>query len=402
MTPKSIKGEYNEPPWNNLAEFTNPNGKFESNVDGRLTFVPKLLPPTFKYDHEIIALLAEAERKVGELKGRTSGLENLHILIRAHLKKDAVISSKIEGTLASLEDLNVHEVIGDIGKKDGENTRLKEVVNYVIALEASLKQIRHSDQRVSLDMLKNAHNTLMTGVRGGDKKPGEIRVQQNWIINTHRITQEIIYTPPSPENISVLLKNLEDFFHSDNKGMSMLIQCAVMHYQFEAIHPFLDGNGRIGRLLLPLILCEKEIMPEPLLYLSSYFDEHLEQYYGGLLSVSQKSTWSDWIKFFLRAFIEQADETTRSIQKMSILLKKYKEILLKKNVSGNAVLLMERLFSNPYVTIPKAAQFLDVTYPSAKNAVMALVEANILEQTNIRYKSKIFVAVEVEKTINVD
>ncbi len=402
MTSKIIKGRYNKPPWSNLGKFTKPNGKFEDNSDGDPTFVPQMLPPTFTYDHELVMLLAEAERKVGELKGRGAELENPHILIRAHLKKEAVLSSKIEGTLASLEDLNRQEAIGDIDKKDAGDKRLKEVVNYVIALEESLGQIRESGQHVSLGMLKKAHKTLMTGVRGSDKKPGEMRDQQNWIIKTRGTTQEIIYTPPPPEKISDLLGNLEEFFQGNNEGMPMLIRCAVMHYQFEAIHPFLDGNGRIGRLLLPLILCEKGTMPEPLLYLSAYFDEHSDQYYGGLLAVSQKSKWREWIKFFLRAFIRQADGTTRSIQKLSGLMKKYKAILLKKNVSGNAVLLMDHLFSNPYVTIPKASLFLGVTYPSAKNAVMALVEAGILKQTSIRHRSKVFVADEVEKAISVD
>lgn len=402
MKPKVIKGRYNKPRWSSLGGFTKPNGKFEDGEGGQPVFVPRMLPPTFAYGRELVLLLAEAERKVGELKGRGSELENPHILIRAHLKKEAVLSSKIEGTLASLEDLNRQEAIGDIDKKDAADKRLWEVVNYVDALEESLDQVRGSGQRVSLDMLRKAHEKLMRGVRGGDKSPGEFRDQQNWIIRTRGTAHEIIYAPPPPEKVSALLGNLEEFFQGDNEGMPVLIQCAVMHYQFEAIHPFRDGNGRIGRLLLPLILCEKGTLPEPLLYLSAYFDEHHDQYYGGLLAVSQKSKWSEWIKFFLRAFIEQADETIRSIQKLLVLMKEYRVLLLNKNASGNAVILMERLFSNPYVTIPKASQLLSVTYPSAKNAVMALVKAGILEQTDIRYRSKVFVAGEIEKAIRVD
>ena len=143
-------------------------------------------------------------------------------------------------------------------------------------------------------------------------------------------------------------------------------------------------------------------MPEPLLYLSAYFDTHLDAYYGGLLAVSQKSQWSDWIKFFLKAFIEQSDETTRSIQRLSALVKKYKKILLDKNASVNSIVLMEHMFSNPYITIPHASKFLNVAYPAAKNAVMTLVDMNILKQTNIPHRSKVFVADEIEKTLNVD
>lgn len=400
MSPAFIKERYNDLPWRNLDEFTKPNGTFKTNA--HMTFIPKVLPPTFTYDHEMFMLLAKAERSVGELKGRGSELENPHILIRAYLKREAVLSSKIEGTLASLEDLNVQEAVGAIDAKSAEHMRLKEVINYVVALESALEQIRSSGKRVGIGMLKEAHKKLMTNVRGGDKRPGKIRNRQNWIIKTQGTIQEIIYTPPPPEEVSALLGNLKEFLRGDDMDMPTLIRCAVAHYQFEAIHPFSDGNGRVGRLLLPLILCEKGIMPEPLLYLSAYFDEHHDQYYNGLLAVSQKSEWCNWIKFFLKAFIEQADETLHSIRKLSALNKKYKSMLLEKNSSGNAVLLVDRLFSNPYITIPAASQFLGITYPSAKNAIMALVESHILVQTNILHRSKIFVASEVEQTIGVD
>ena len=401
MSTRTIKDEYNEPPWSNLSKFTKPNGKFEANRDGQRTFVPHDLPPAVTYDHEVIRLLAMAERKVGELKGKGSELENPHILIRAYLKKEAVLSSKIEGTLASLKDLNKQEAVGSIGKKNTDNLRLREVINYVNALEESLDTIQNSEQRVDLDMLKKAHKKLLTGVRGHDKKPGKFRDQQNWVTVTSGTKRKIVYTPPLPERVPTLLENLEEFFQEDHENLSVLIQCAVMHYQFEAIHPFLDGNGRIGRLMLPLVLCEKEILPEPLLYLSAYFDRHREQYYGGLLKVSQKSQWREWIKFFLRAFIEQANEAIDNIQKLVALMRKYKKILRTRNTSSNVVLLMEHLFSNPYITIPRATQFLNVTYPSAKNTVMMLVETGILKQTDIRYKSKVFIAEEIEEILNV-
>ena len=395
-----IKDGYNEALWNNLDEFTKPNGKIDIDKHSMRTFIPRDLPPSVTYDHEVVMLLAKAERKVGELMGKGSEMENLHILIRTYLKKEAVLSSKIEGTLASLNDLNKQEAVGNITKMDAENLRLREVINYVHALEKSLTALQNSKRRVGLDMLKEAHKELMQGVRGHDKNPGEFRDQQNWIIKIRGSKREIVYTPPSPEKIPALLENLEEFFQTDYKHLSVLIQCAVMHYQFEAIHPFLDGNGRIGRLMLPLVLYEKGILPVPLLYMSSYFDKHREQYYGGLLEVSQKSNWRDWIKFFLTAFIEQSSEAIDNIQNLVTLMRKYKVLLRKKNTSSNVILLMEHLFANPYITIPKAKQFLSITYPSAKNAVMVLVEADILKQTDIRYRSKVFVAEEIEEAIN--
>ncbi len=402
MHTKFVKDDYNDQEWSNKNKFTKPNGIFEPNRQNHTTFVPTKLPPSFFYDHELVMLLAKAERKVGELKGKGSELSNPYILVRAYLKREAVLSSKIEGTLASLEDLNKHEAVGNIGKSESEHLRLREVLNYVSALEKSLAKIRDGKRKVDLDLIKEAHKELLTGVHGEDKSPGEFRKTQNWIVTIKGTTQEINYTPPSPEKIPELLDNLQAFFQTNHDSMSALIQCAIIHYQFESIHPFLDGNGRIGRLLLPLILYEKRLLPEPLLYLSAYFDKYQQEYYNGLLAVSQKSKWREWIKFFLKAFAEQADETIKSIQKLLDLQKKYKDVIRQQNTSSNVLLLAEHLFANPYITIPNAMKFLDVTYPTAKNVVMTLVNVGILTQTNIVYKSKVFLAEEIEENLNVE
>ncbi len=400
MIVESVKDRYNEPVWN-LDEFTKPNGIFVSNQKNQITFLPTKLPPTIDYDGELIMLLAKAERKIGELKGKGNELANPNILIRAYLKREAVLSSKIEGTLASLEDLNRQEAIGNIGKNEMDHLGLKEVRNYVDALENSLDKIKGGKQ-VDLDLLRDAHKKLLKGVRGEDKHPGRFRDGQNWIVKRQGTISEIIYTPPPPEKILELLNNLQTFFQADHDAISPLVQCAIIHYQFEAIHPFLDGNGRIGRLLLPLILYEKGLLPQPLLYLSAFFDKHREEYYNGLLEVSQKSRWSEWIKFFLQAFSSQADETIKNIQKLSDLRKKYVVTLKDRNASSNAIFLMEYLFNNPYITIPNAGKFLRITYPAAKNTVMALVNAGILKQTDIKFTSKVFLAEEIEENLTVD
>ena len=400
MSSNSVIGKYNEPTWDS-SKFTKPNGSFETNIDNQLTFVPNLLPPNISYDNELIMLLARAERKVGELKGKGDELKNLHILIRAYLKREAILSSKIEGTLASLKDLNKQEAVGNIGEKMARSLRLREVINYVNALESALEEIKKPNHIIDLNVVKTAHKILMTRVRGHDKNPGEFRVQQNWIVETQGTKQKIIYTPPPPEKILDLLKNLETFIQSEHKQTSALVQCAIIHYQFEAIHPFLDGNGRIGRLLLPLMLYKKGLLPKPLLYLSAYFDKYQNEYYKGLLTISQKNKWRDWINFFLRAFEEQADETIKNIQTLTDLEKQYKETLIEQNASTKAVILMEHMFENPYTTIPRAMEFLKVTYPSAKNTVMTLVDAGILRQTDISYRSKVFLAREIEEALDV-
>ena len=400
MSAGIIKDGYNEPQWSNIGRFTKPNGRFEANSDGQPTFVPRKLPPTVRYDRELAALLVKAERKVGELKGKGSELENPHILTRAYLKKEAVLSSKIEGTAASLRDLNRQEAVGNVSRRDADRLRLGEVINYVNALGDSLKTMRETGRSVNMDVLRAAHRILMDGVRGRDREPGEFRDQQNWVIRTRGVRREIVYTPPPPEKISALLENLEEFIQTDDESLSVLIQCAILHYQFEAIHPFIDGNGRIGRLLIPLVLYEKRIMPEPMLYLSAYFDRHRERYCGGLLAVSQKSGWLEWIKFFLMAFIEQADEAMANIQRMMALMRRYKHALHKRSAGGNVVFLMESLFSNPYVAIPNAARFLGVTYPSAKSAVVTLVDEGILQPADMHYRGKVFVAAEIEDALN--
>jgi len=400
MRSRSIKLGFNDLVWD-TSRFTKPNGIFDSNQQNQKTFIPHDLPPSITYDSEFIMLLAKAERKVGELKGKGDELANPHILIKAYLKQEAVLSSKIEGTLTSLEDLNKHEAIGNIGKDDADFLRLREVLNYVKALEVSMVAMRKGRQ-VTLDLIKNAHKMLLDNVRGEDKSPGEFRCKQNWIVRTTGRRSKIVYTPPPPEKLSVLLDSLQTFIQTTHDEIPVLVQCAMIHYQFEAIHPFLDGNGRIGRLILPLILYEKGLLPRPLLYLSAYFDRHLQEYYDELLDISRQSKWDDWIKFFLQAFAEQSDKTIKGIQKIADLQKSYKNLLRGQTRSSNALFLMEHLFENPYITIPGAAVFLKISYPAAKKTIMTLVDAGILNPVDIAHRSKVFLAKEIEAILDID
>ena len=200
------------------------------------------MPPKFRIAPKLITLLIKAERKVAELKGKGAEFENPHILVRLYLKRDAVLSSKIEATLASLEDLNKHEAIGNIDYNDIHKLRLNEVINYVTAFESSLKMIKKSDQQINLNIIKMAHKILMTKVRGQDQHPDEFRTQQNLIVSTTGTRQKIIYMLPPPKKILILLGNLEKFIQTSDVQISPLIQCAIIHYQFEAIPPFLDVN----------------------------------------------------------------------------------------------------------------------------------------------------------------
>lgn len=381
-----------------FGECTKPNGSIKLSRKGHQTFVPADLPPVFDYDQDMILLLAKVERTMGELKGKGSWLKNPHILLRAYLKREAVVSSRIEGTLASLEDLNRYEMLG-IGKVFAERLRLQEVVNHVAATEWALEKIRIGRHEIDLDLIREAHKILMKDVRGQEQGTGEFRDRQNWIVETGKKRNRIIYTPPPPEIVPRLLCEFEKFCKAMHDDIPVVIQCAMIHYQFEAIHPFGDGNGRIGRLLILLMLSKRGLLPEPLLYLSAFFDLHLTQYYCGLLEVSRKSDWNTWIKFFLQALAVQSADALDSIEKLAKLHEKYRQVLHNRNASGNAIALMEYLFENPYINIPIARKYLNVSYPAAKGTVMALVSAGILMPTDIPHRSKIFVAAEIETSL---
>ncbi len=394
---RNVKDTFNEPIPDGFEGYTNPNGSIKTSRGGMRTFVPADLPPIFDYDQELALLLAGAERAVGELKGMGSSLKNPHILLRAYLKREAVVSSKIEGTLASIEDLNKYEVLG-IGKVFAERLRLQEVVNHVVALEWALKKIRSDGHEIDQDLILGAHKILMDGVHGQEKNPGKFRDRQNAIAQTRGLRSKIIYTPP-PEIIPKLIQRLEKFCKAVHDDIPVLIQCALIHYQFEAIHPFGDGNGRIDRLLVLLMLCKRDLLPEPLLYLSAFFDAHLPEYYGGLLEVSRKSEWGAWVKFFLRAVAVQTTDAIYNIKRLGDLHAKYRRILHDRKASRNAVKLADILFENPYVSIPLAKKYLGVSYPTAKGTVDTLVGAGILAPTDIPHRSKIFAAPEIEASL---
>ena len=398
MKDENVKGKRNDPVPIGLEKYTKPNGSLVVNNNNQLAFVPKDLPPSVAYDREMIMLLAEAERRVGELKGKGDELKNPHILLGSYLRREAVLSSRIEGTLASLDDLNRYEVVGNVGIGNVDSLRLLEVINYVHALELALKRVGEGDQEIDLSIIREAHKILMTRVRGQEKSPGEFRNRQNWVM----FREKVVYAPPPTETVPALLRSLETFIQEEHGDIPVLVQCAMIHYQFEAIHPFRDGNGRIGRLLLPLILHKKGLLPEPLLYISSFFDRHLEEYYGGLLEVSRRSRWNRWIKFFLRAFAVQAEETISSVKRLVYLQRHYSNILHQRNASGNAVFLMENLFKNPYVTVPDAKKILGISYQSASGVITALVKAGILYRTDIVSRSRVFLAGEIEEALSTE
>ncbi len=381
------------------AAFANPNGTFVENDDGYETFIPKALPPRIEYDRHTLTLAVEAHTKLGQLSGIGELLPNPDLLIRPYISREAVLSSKIEGTQASIMDIFQFEAEGKTEPKEDEQVkRIKEVVNYIHSLDTCLKQV--ATEPISLEMIRDAHRILMSNVRGQERTPGKFRQVQNWIGKEGSRIDDAIYVPPSPEKLNEKLSEIESFVQDPTAGIPVLIQCALIHYQFEAVHPFADGNGRIGRLLIPLILAERNLLSRPLLYLSAYFEKNRTMYYNHLLDVSQNSNWIAWIRFFLKGVIEQASNAVDSVRKLTRLRTAYEERLRKKKASGNEIQLMTFLFANPIISIPGAANFLGVMYPTAKLAITKLQEMGILEELGQSKRGKLFKANDILGVLN--
>ncbi len=321
-------------------------------------------------------------------------MPNPHLLISPYLKREAVLSSKIEGTQASILDVFRYEAGGMVGGKEQEEKRIIEVVNYINALDKCLFDVRKGAQ-IDLQMIKNAHKILMRSVRGQELQPGEFRTIQNWIGTEGTKIEDATYVPPPSEYVNELMVGLEQFIQNPPGRIPILLQCAMIHYQFEAIHPFSDGNGRIGRLLIPVLLAQRKLLDHPLLYLSVFIERNKGEYYSLLLNISQKNAWIEWIRFFLYGVITQANDAINNIQRLVALKDTYEKKLISKKASGSATRLVDYLFSNPIITIPRAADYLQITYPPAKNALESLKEMGILIEQNDTRRGRMFVAHEI-------
>lgn len=374
--------------------FAKPFGKLIKNKEGHLAFLPNVLPPTINYDESLTALISEASLQLGNLSGIGKSIPNPHLLIRPYLTREAVLSSRIEGTQASILDVFRYKGGGMAGREEREEKRIIEVANYVDALEECLRDVRKG-RRIDRRMFKGVHKKLMQGVRGEELQPGEFRTVQNWIGEEGTPIEDATYLPPPPEYIDQLLADLEHFIQNPPGRIPIVVQCAILHYLFEAIHPFRDGNGRIGRLLIPVLLAQRKVLEQPLLYLSVYIERNKPRYYSLLLSVSQRSTWVEWLRFFLYGVIAQANDAVDNIRQLVELKAKYDQKLSNKKASGSATRLVDYLFSNPITSIPTAAEYLEITYPPAKNALESLKEMGILSEQRDRQRGRMFIAHEI-------
>ena len=368
-----------------------PCGRVEQTVEGQPAFVPDPLPREVALSSSTVFLLDKATRAVGTLAGVAETLANPHLLIRPFIRREAVLSSKIEGTQASLSDLFMFEA----SRERLERGDVREVTNYVRALEYGITLLESLP--LSTRFVNEIHEHLLTGVRGEDKMPGQLRPWPVWIGNAGTPIEDSRYIPPPAIHIPNLLADWESFVNEDLE-MPPLVQCALMHYQFEAIHPYMDGNGRIGRLLITLFLCAKGVVPKPLLYLSAYFEKNRDVYYDQLFRVSLTGEFEPWIRFFLQGAEEQASDALVRSRRVRDLQERYKEALQQERASANALRLLDHLFVNPYVTAPIAQTVLDLTYAGARGVLQRLEGAGILSALDLTWP-KMYVAREILKAI---
>lgn len=361
-------------------------GKLLHTPQGYEAFVPAPLPPKLNLDWDLSRSIADAERALGNLSGIGSSLPNPHLLINPLMRKEAVLSSRIEGTQASLSELFLFEAAG---VPERESSDVGEVANYVVALRSGLARI--DETPVSLRFVRELHEILMRGVRGDEVTPGEFRTTQNWIGHPGARLNEATYVPPPVPQMHECLDRFEHFLH-EPQTLPFLVWLAIVHYQFEAIHPFRDGNGRIGRLLLVLLMGVDEVLCQPLLYLSAYFEKRKSDYYNSLLAVSQRGAWEPWIRFFLRAVEEQSQAAIKTATSLNALRDEYRARFHAARASALLLRTVDEMFRSPAISMPRLAKELGVTYRSAQQIITKLISAGMLKEATGKARNRVYFA----------
>lgn len=378
-------------------KFPNRAGYFTQG-NGFRTFVPKPLPPNppVQFDEEMHSLLSLADRRLGRLDGITQILPNPDLFVSMYVRKEAVLSSQIEGTQASFADvLGAERQLGN----DSRREAVGEVSNYVKAMNWGLAELEHFP--LSLRLLRNIHDKLIRGTRGTNRNPGEFRMSQNWIGPTGCTPGNATFIPPSVPDMEKALGDLELYLYAKDR-LPALVKIALIHAQFETIHPFLDGNGRMGRLLITFWLCQQEILSKPLLYLSYYFKKNRREYYDRLMDVRKTGDWEEWIKFFLRGVAEVADEATSSAK---AILKLQKDCAAKlqplKQAAGYGLRLLDILFEQPFIQRKEIISLLGISGPTATHVLDAFLKTGMLvDMSPGRIRNKLYVFADYLAILN--
>ena len=360
-------------------------GVYIKQPSGYSAFIPKPLPPEppLQFDSELIKLLSDADRELGRLDGATEVLPNPDLFVAAYVKKEAVLSSQIEGTQASLDDVlefeadNIREIPHDVG----------EVINYVKAMNYGLDRL--SSLPLSSRLIREIHSILLENTRGSQRNPGEFRKTQNWIGPPGCTLNSAAFVPPPVPEMVTAIGQLEEFMHKAS-DLPLLIKVGLVHCQFETIHPFLDGNGRIGRLLIAFLLCEQKTLSRPLLYLSYYFKKHRIDYYDWLMRVRNNGDWEGWLKFFLKGVIDVSQQAIRTAKRIINLQAEHKSLILTEISSHNSLKLLDMLNYRPIFSIRDAARELELSYPTVNSLVNRFIELDILKEKTQNQRNRLF------------
>jgi Fic family protein len=369
-------------------------GRYQAQPSGYRAFIPAPLPPRppVRVEGDLQSLLSKADHALGRLDGSVLTLPNPDLFVFMYVRKEAVLSSQIEGTQSSLQDLLAAEadLLGAERPRD-----VAEVINYVAAMRHGLSRL--ADLPVSVRLIKEIHAELMKGTRGGNLTPGELRRSQNWIGPAGSTLASAAFVPPPHQDIPDLLGNLEVFLHHED-GLPFLIKVGLAHAQFETIHPFLDGNGRVGRLLITFLLTERNILQKPVLYLSHYFKRHRSDYYDRLQAIRDHGDWEGWLAFFLKGVVEVGAEATETARRILALRESHRSMIADKlgRAAGNGHRVLEALFNRPIVSVADVKEITGTTYAAANTLVSRLAALGILvEMTgftrNRRYRYEPYV-----------
>ncbi len=364
-----------------------PAGKIVRTLTGYEAFVPNPLRPPFEWNNALVSSLSRADHILGMLSREGSKLPNPHLLIRPFITREAVLSSKIEGTQATLGEVLANDAGAFVDRNPND---LQEVHNYILALDYGIKRL--SDFPLSLRVIKEIHAQLMQGVRGAHGTPGEFRRTQNWIGAPGSTLNTAKYVPPTVDDLMDCLGSFEKFLH--DRTLPPLIQIGLCHYQFEAIHPFLDGNGRMGRLLITLLLIERKILPSPLLYLSAFFEATRDEYYKQLYSVSSQGSWHDWLSYFLNGVATQASDALSRAERINALI-----IDWQIKVGGNNSKILQDIVKhfavNPFLTTKKIIETMNVVFTTAQRAIDKLEVLGIVAQVSAGKRDRVYCATQI-------
>ena len=363
-------------------------GAFVSNLTGEMayqSFRPAPLPPNppIALSGELVAKLVEANKKLAALDGLSARIPNMDLFVSMYVRKEALLSSQIEGTQCTLDDI-LNPLI-----EENTNRNVSDVVNYIKATEFALNRL-HSLPLCNR-LIKETHAVLMEGVRGQEKSPGEFRYSQNWIGGQGSTIRNARYIPPNPEDMQTAMSDLEKYMNGDDL-LDPLIQAALIHYQFETTHPFLDGNGRVGRLLITLFLMEKGILSRPALYISYFLKMNRIEYYDRMTQVRKTGDYEQWVMFFLQALSDSAGDAIQTIDALTALHNQSVARLgaFSKRQQTNLLKLFAYIETNPIIDIQKTAAALGLSYNTVSKMVTILVDEGILRQTDKAGKAKIY------------